>query len=598
MVDSRQVFDKDIYYEATQRTACAYALHEAVYDENDRMVDYIFLDVNRSFEELTGLKREDVLNKRYLADIATNIADESKWVQFYERVIKERRVLELNEHSEQFDKYYSIRAYFSGENRFTTLFNDRTAEYKMQSIAQYFVRNMGKSIDFEKLTEFACNIAGARFGVLNLLDEKDSSLTIVSTYGTGGFTEGQFAALGLKEKAGSWINDPIIKAKLAEEDIAQFSSLADFADASLDKIQVTEITESLDLGIVVLALIKKDTTTIGDITLFFDHGHKLKNPHLLRLYVSQMGLFIEKNRLDIALRASQKMFFELAEYAPIGFLSCDTEGNINYVNRKLLELMDSPDSTATKRINLFELPALRQSGFSDKLRECMREDRLITHEMCYTSIWGKNNWLRVHFSPNKEHDAVIGAHIVTDDITERKHQEAELLERVQSDPLTKAYNRNVLETTLPERLNISETNGFSACVAILDFDDFKKVNDTYGHKAGDTVLRYLAMRIIKELREDDLLIRTGGDEFLFYLHNIKDQTNAAKTIERIFRKVSGEYRLDNITDREIICLDLSCSIGASMFPENGKTVDILMAKADKVLYEVKKEGKADYGFFS
>jgi diguanylate cyclase (GGDEF)-like protein/PAS domain S-box-containing protein len=292
------------------------------------------------------------------------------------------------------------------------------------------------------------------------------------------------------------------------------------------------------------------------------------------------------------------MFFELAEYAPIGFISCDTDGTINYVNRKLLELMDSPDSAATKQVNLFELPALLQSGFSDKLRECMSADKLITYEMRYTSIWGKSNWLRVHFSPNKENGVVIGAHIVTDDITEKKRQETELLERVQSDPLTQAYNRNVLETVLLKRLDESEIKGLSGCFAILDVDDFKQINDSHGHKAGDSILRLLAVRIKKELREYDLLIRTGGDEFLIYLHNISNKENAGRTIDRIMRKSSGSYQLQDILDNEAVCITVSYSIGISMLPEDGTAVDVLMAKADKALYAVKKGGKAGYGFFS
>ncbi len=562
------------------------------------MTDYVFLDVNESFEDLTGLKREGVLNKRFIADVSVDKNSASKWVDLYAKVLESDNPLEIEEHSAEYDKYYSIKAYRSDRGHFTTLFNDRTAEMTMQDIAHYFIRNMGSTIDFNRLVDFACKISGARIGVLNLRSESDTDYTTVSLLGAKDSIEAELISRCLTALDKAWADDLIKPAMNTGDDLTYFVSIPELSSTILDKTLIDQLSIDLDLSMVVVARLKKEDFGIGDIILFFQNDDRLRNPDLLRLYMSQLGLFIEKNRLDTALRVSQKMFFELAEYAPIGFISCNTVGTINYVNRKLLELLGSPGPAATKQINLFELPSLQQSGFSDKLRECMSNDRLVTFEIRYTSVWGKDNWLRVHISPNKEDGVVIGAHIVTDDITEKIRQETELLERVQIDPLTKAYNRNVLETILPERLHESSADDLTGCFAILDVDDFKHINDCYGHKAGDIVLKSLASKIKEELREYDMLIRTGGDEFLIYLHDTRNKENTGKTIDRIFKVVSKEYLLQNVLDNETVCLPVSCSIGASMLPADGTAVDILMAKADKALYVVKKEGKADYGFFS
>lgn len=330
-----------------------------------------------------------------------------------------------------------------------------------------------------------------------------------------------------------------------------------------------------------------------DAYLIFKKNNRFKNEELFLLYLSQLGLFLEKNRLASELNASQKMFYTLAEYAPVGFLSCNTKGSITYANKRLIELMGSPSYDTTKKINLLEFTNLTECGFSQKLKECMQKGKNIEYEFAYKSLWGKFNWLRSYFTPIKENDTVIGANIVIDDITDNKTVEYDLKEKVFRDPLTRAYNRHALENKLPSRLSEVKLKGTISCIAIVDIDNFKEINDNFGHKAGDAVLKYLATRVKKELREDDLFIRTGGDEFLIYLHDIREEKNASNFIKRIFDKITGSYRLMDEND-EPYKIYVSCSIGASFFPKDGSSVETLMAKADKALYKVKNSGKSNY----
>lgn len=91
--------ERDVYFEAIRNSASAFAYHEAVFDENGQMVDYIFLDVNPAFEELTGLKKENILHKRFVRD---RIGDEdysSKWINIYNEVLKNQKLMEFEEYS-------------------------------------------------------------------------------------------------------------------------------------------------------------------------------------------------------------------------------------------------------------------------------------------------------------------------------------------------------------------------------------------------------------------------------------------------------------------------------------------------------------------
>lgn len=583
----------NIYRDAIENSECAFAYHEAVFDDKGSMVDYIFLDVNKAFEEITGLKRENIINKRFVRDIIGDKDLGIRWAKIYEKVISENSILEFEEYSEENRKYFSVKAFSPENNRFVSLVGDKTLEKKLQEIVRYFIDNIGYNNDHESITGFACDISGADYAAFNLFDKNGLDFTTVAVQGVTNKFKKLSKFLGFEMVGKRWPYDPIKEEKTKGQEITIFDSLHDLTGSKISKEITLRLEKVFKIGIVAVAKIRKDGKDLGDFTLIFKKGNCFKNEELFLLYLSQLGLFLEKNRLASELNASQKMFYTLAEFAPVGFLSCNTKGSITYANKRLIELMGSPSYETTKNINLIDFVSLRECGFSEKLEECMTQDKIIEYEFAYKSLWGKFNWLKAYFTPIKENYLVTGSNIILDDITEKKKSEYDLKKKVFRDPLTKAYNRHALDNKLPDRLNEVKLRGLTSCIAIVDIDNFKDINDNFGHKAGDGVLKYLATRVKKELREDDLLIRTGGDEFLIYLHDIREEKNASNFIKRIFDKITGSYRLMD-ENGEPYKIYVNCSIGASFFPKDGNSVETLMAKADKVLYKVKNSGKSNY----
>lgn len=585
--------NNNIYRNAIENSECAFAYHEAIFDDKGAMVDYIFLDVNKAFEEITGLKKENIINKRFVRDIIGDKNLGIHWAKIYEKVIKEKNIIEFEEYSDENRKYFSVKAFSPENNRFVSLVTDRTIEKKLQEIVRYFIDNIGDNIDHESITRFACDISGADYAAFNLFDKNGLDFTTVAIHGITNKFKKVSKFLGFEIEGKKWPYDPIKEKKTRGQEITFFESLHDLAGSKIPKEITYRLEKVFKIGTVAVAKIRKDGKDLGDFTLIFKKDNRFKNEELFLLYLSQLGLFLEKNRLASELNASQKMFYTLAEYAPLGFLSCTTKGSITYANKRLIELMGSPSYETTKNINLLDFVGLRECGFSEKLEKCMWQNKVVEFEFAYKSLWGRFNWLKAYFTPIMENGLVAGSNIVIDDITEKKKSEYDLKEKMFRDPLTKAYNRHALDNKLPDRLNEVKIKGLISCIAIMDIDNFKYINDTFGHKAGDSVLKYLATRVKKELREDDLLIRTGGDEFLIYLHDISDEKNALNFIKRIFEKISGSYRLTDENNGSYK-LDVSCSIGASFFPRDGEKVESLMAKADAALYKAKNRGKSNY----
>ncbi|WP_294958710.1 GGDEF domain-containing protein [Sulfurovum sp.] len=148
---------------------------------------------------------------------------------------------------------------------------------------------------------------------------------------------------------------------------------------------------------------------------------------------------------------------------------------------------------------------------------------------------------------------------------------------MQLDPLTGLYRKDYLNEMVEKSLQ--EKRNFA--LVVMDLDNFKQINDTYGHLTGDKVLKAFVMVLKQHIRKTDLLVRWGGDEFLLFLEDGSPE-NAILKIENI-RKLIDEYHFETIDH-------LSCSFGLSYAKEND-SVDSLLQRADKALYEAKIKGK-------
>ncbi|UCC95452.1 MAG: diguanylate cyclase [Candidatus Omnitrophota bacterium] len=160
-----------------------------------------------------------------------------------------------------------------------------------------------------------------------------------------------------------------------------------------------------------------------------------------------------------------------------------------------------------------------------------------------------------------------------------------------TDDLTKAYNRAFLLQLFPQRLKRAELNNYKICVFMIDLDNFKHVNDTYGHLTGDKVLRGVADNLHESLRKDDYLIRYAGDEFLAIAEDI-DLEVAYTLAERLMSSVRN-FKL-TFKDKTIT---QTASIGFALFPDDARSLEELIEHADEALYLAKKRNKDNFAHF-
>jgi len=176
------------------------------------------------------------------------------------------------------------------------------------------------------------------------------------------------------------------------------------------------------------------------------------------------------------------------------------------------------------------------------------------------------------------------------DITEQKAFEDQLFRSAYYDELTGLPTRRVIEHRVNSLLQHDNGQGQFA-LAFLDVDNFKHINDYYGHAIGDALLVEIAKRLGLDLRESDILSRISGDEFMLLLNPIQNASEVAEFIEFTLQRIKAPFFID---DSEVFA---STSIGVSLYPEHGRSYDVLRQNADIAMYRVKNAGRGAAAFF-
>ncbi len=169
-------------------------------------------------------------------------------------------------------------------------------------------------------------------------------------------------------------------------------------------------------------------------------------------------------------------------------------------------------------------------------------------------------------------------------------------QKAQIDPLTKVYNREAFFEELKQRLYETDREFSKAAMMFVDMNYFKSINDTYGHKAGDTVLKIVAKRVLTSIRQSDLIGRYAGDEFVVFLKNIDNRDVVQQIAQKILYSLSKPIRIES--EGKKIQLHVGVSIGISIYPDDAQDVDSLIINSDRAMYKVKEKRNNDFAFYT
>jgi len=177
------------------------------------------------------------------------------------------------------------------------------------------------------------------------------------------------------------------------------------------------------------------------------------------------------------------------------------------------------------------------------------------------------------------------------DITERKAAEKQIEFLAYHDSLTGLPNRLLLQDRFEHAKAYAVRAGTKVALLLMDLDNFKSINDTLGHAAGDALLKQVVTRLGECVRQTDIVSRQGGDEFLIILPGLDHADDTVPVLVKVVGRLQDPF---HVADHEI---STSVSIGISIFPEDGTSFETLLKKADIAMYQVKNSGRNDYRFF-
>ncbi|MGV6858683.1 MAG: EAL domain-containing protein [bacterium] len=181
---------------------------------------------------------------------------------------------------------------------------------------------------------------------------------------------------------------------------------------------------------------------------------------------------------------------------------------------------------------------------------------------------------------------------VMSDITKLKQKQKEVDHLAYHDALTDLPNRLLFNEQLKHALSLAKREKSKLAVMFMDLDRFKNINDSLGHPIGDEVLRDTAKRLRAVLRDQDVIARVGGDEFMLLLEGVNSSSDAALIAQKLLDSLTAPFQVDGQF------LYLSSSIGISIFPRDGDDAAELVKNADSAMYEAKREGRDGYRFFN
>ena len=276
-----------------------------------------------------------------------------------------------------------------------------------------------------------------------------------------------------------------------------------------------------------------------------------------------------------------ELFKTLSEASPIGiFLRCDFR--LVYANQRLAEITEYSVNELTRFEDIADLVYEEDK---EKLREIIKrrlkgESGVKSYELRIKTKRGRIKWVQITSNLVKHKGKLCSIGSVMD-ISERKRYEKKLEWLSMRDALTGLYNRRAMEEFVKVEVNKAMREGSGFGLIVIDLDNFKDINDTYGHVVGDEALKHVAKILQSVVRKSDLVGRWGGDEFVVLLPT-SDMSRVEKVSKRICEVICNNRLNEHI--------GISVSVGASAY-RPGDSVDSLLIRADKALYRAKRLGK-------
>ena len=311
---------------------------------------------------------------------------------------------------------------------------------------------------------------------------------------------------------------------------------------------------------------------------------------LVDLFNGLLGTIEEENS---SLKASEERFRKLTALSPVGIFQVDPKQQLQYVNQRWRDIHSSDEETPNLQEWFDQIHPADLVPAQQAWNRLVVEQESIALELRLVRRDGSHTW--IHLLAGALHDRngeLLGYLGAISDISELKAAQIQMENLAFYDPLTGLANRRLFKNRLEKAVKSVLRSGSSMALMFLDMDQFKRINDTLGHDAGDILLKEVAVRLNATVRENDTVSRIGGDEFTILLTDVHQTADVLIVAEKLLRSLAKPIR---IKGQDIVT---TVSIGITMTPEDSTDVNTLMKNADLAMYRAKELGRNNFQFYS
>lgn len=286
-----------------------------------------------------------------------------------------------------------------------------------------------------------------------------------------------------------------------------------------------------------------------------------------------------------------ELYYQIFKNAEYGIVVLDEQGIVLEANQGFSNMVMLPMTKILgKSITNFSCDSI--SSVQQSFNNCINTGQPWQGEVVYIREDGSKliNWTSMFALPSEVSDKPTIVKIFTD-ITKVKKYQQKLLYLSQHDHNTGLINRSRFLTLLDYEIQRCRRAKRELVVCFIDVDNFKDINDSYGHAVGDELINALALKLKSNLRKSDVIARFGGDEFIIFFEKSKILSNYEKAIDNIINTTNNEFKT---TEGVLSC---SASMGIALFPNDSDNSADLLRNADTAMYLAKKRGKGHFAYY-
>ena len=604
-----------------------FALHRIITNKNGRAIDYEYIKINAAFEKMTGLNRANIIGQRVTKIIPGIEYDQFNWIEEYGKVALNDAKMTFEQYSEVLNKWYLINAYSPQKGYFITIFNDITD-----------LKNKERELEKrnEELTAYNEELIAIEEELRQQMEELYLNQQLLAQ------SEQRLTAAQRIAHVGNWEIDLNTNTIWASEEVfriygiprlspfiplKQAQAIVHKEDRPMMDLALKELLENGQKYDVEYRIIRYDDGAeryihsvaylecdeygkprkvigvIQDITEKKRAYIELQNSHdklttlFEELTATEEELRQQFDELQLykkQLELSEQKYRTLVDNSRDLIYSCDLKGNFVAVNQKFCRFVGlEQHQIIGKKYKQIIKDAKIHKTWYNAFQEVLKTGQIYIMET--RKLLKTNEYMDFTVTMCPVFDSnnnIIGITVTEHDITEYKQNMDTIHQLAYYDSLTGLPNAVLFEDRLKIAINLAKRTGEKLALVFIDIDNFKKVNDTLGHLAGDALLKEISIQMSKSLRDCDTLARRGGDEFTVLMPKIKKTQDITNSLEHLQEVIKTPYVIKGHT------IYVTSSMGVAIYPDDAQCIYELLKNADIAMYKAKEVGKNNYQFVS